>query len=776
MKKILLLSILTLCFSSSSRSDDLLQVSVETSQQASALSATGVRAIARLDHSFLVLADQSSQQALESTNLKVELIAKSIRPDELAFDHRGDRQNTLRFNLLFESDAFRLFRVEPSRLKQEIERGELLPLADRFIPIELKLRPTPTFSTLAETDISLDSLIALINQDTVQSWLERLQAFNGREMGTDSNYASRDWIAAKLSSIGYNDIAIDSFNAMGYDSVVPCQNVLAVKTGTLYPHHYIVVGAHRDAVPLSPGADDNGTGTIGVMTIAAALVDIDTEMSIVFALFDGEEKGLWGSWHYASRAFWTGQNIVHMLNMDMIGHYTNDTAVNVFHGSHSAYGQLWIDLADSLVGLSGRLAGNSSGSDHYPFTQYDYPASFVAERFFSNVYHSPRDSTTYINYDYMTKIIKASLATVYTISETVEPDPSVIFQPVTLLPDFIEPATVNSFEVDVVATFGGQLVDGSAMLHYQTDNLIDEIVPLVPLGGDRYQATVSELPCDGQLRYYLSVEEISTGIWQDTDASQPNRSTILEERTVFFSDDFETDQGWTVMGTYSPGRWERGSPAGGLAAGAPLHDFDRSGQCWLTGNGVEGDVDNGATVIVSPIYDMTGTDYMIGYARWLNTSRGPAPFEDRLLVQISNNNGSSWVTADSAGPITDASGGWISHAFLVSDFVEPNEWIRVRFWAEDYGFNSMVEAAIDAFTMETRSCEYQFICGDINADGTGPDITDLTFLVNYMFLNGDEPPIPENANVNGVGDIDISDLTMLVNYMFLHGSEVACFW
>jgi hypothetical protein len=66
------------------------------------------------------------------------------------------------------------------------------------------------------------------------------------------------------------------------------------------------------------------------------------------------------------------------------------------------------------------------------------------------------------------------------------------------------------------------------------------------------------------------------------------------------------------------------------------------------------------------------------------------------------------------------------------------------------------------------------IRGNINDDPAQTiDISDLTFLVGYMFKSGPEPPCVEEGNVNGQGDIDISDLTYLVGYMFKSGPEPA---
>jgi len=64
--------------------------------------------------------------------------------------------------------------------------------------------------------------------------------------------------------------------------------------------------------------------------------------------------------------------------------------------------------------------------------------------------------------------------------------------------------------------------------------------------------------------------------------------------------------------------------------------------------------------------------------------------------------------------------------------------------------------------------------GDINYDGSGPDITDLVFLVNYMFSGGAPLSCEEEADLNGSGSgPDISDLVYLVIYMFSGGTPPA---
>lgn len=64
--------------------------------------------------------------------------------------------------------------------------------------------------------------------------------------------------------------------------------------------------------------------------------------------------------------------------------------------------------------------------------------------------------------------------------------------------------------------------------------------------------------------------------------------------------------------------------------------------------------------------------------------------------------------------------------------------------------------------------------GDVNGDGNGPNLTDVTYLVNYLFLEGPPPPIPASANVDGEGGINLTDVTILVNALFAGGPPPVC--
>jgi len=69
-----------------------------------------------------------------------------------------------------------------------------------------------------------------------------------------------------------------------------------------------------------------------------------------------------------------------------------------------------------------------------------------------------------------------------------------------------------------------------------------------------------------------------------------------------------------------------------------------------------------------------------------------------------------------------------------------------------------------------------FICGDADGNGEGPLVTDLVFLVDYIFKGGPPPPVLAAGDANGLdGDlINVADLSYLVDYLFKGGPPPIC--
>lgn len=390
---------------------DLYQVWIENENDAEILRRSGATAIVRTDGGYLVLADKTT--GLAESGLKIIRVEENVRAEDLAVDISHKAAAEGRFPVLYQEDDLRLVRTEGGSIRLTTDEAQLSSVPVNGLSIEYR-QPMQYNFRAASGPADLNSLIDLVSRDSLVSYSERLQAFNGRVVGSDSSLAASDWIMEKFASFGYDSVVFDSFGFTSGHGAYEGRNVICTKPGSRYPEWTIVIGAHHDAVPGSPGADDNGSGTVGVLEIARILSQIETDVTIKFMTFDGEEYGLHGAWHVADRAVAEEEPILYMLNMDMIAHYTNDNTVKLYHGAETSYSQLFVDLADSLVGLNAILYGSSGGSDHYPFQQNGFAVTFAHEYIFSSVYHSPQDSTTYMNFDYMKLNVQASLATAYT--------------------------------------------------------------------------------------------------------------------------------------------------------------------------------------------------------------------------------------------------------------------------------------------------------------------------------------------------------------------------
>ncbi|HTS51079.1 MAG TPA: M28 family peptidase [Bryobacteraceae bacterium] len=170
---------------------------------------------------------------------------------------------------------------------------------------------------------------------------------------------------------------------------------------------YVIIGAHYDHLGLGeqfslapsmagtvhPGADDNASGTAGVLELAHWFAhEPKHKRGILFLTFAGEELGLLGSSYYVNHPVMPNSNAVAMINMDMIGRIRDNKIYVGGVGTGTTFAPLVKEAAhrhDFDADVTER--GGYGSSDHTSFTTKQIPVLF----FFSGLhadYHKPSDT------------------------------------------------------------------------------------------------------------------------------------------------------------------------------------------------------------------------------------------------------------------------------------------------------------------------------------------------------------------------------------------------
>ena len=187
-------------------------------------------------------------------------------------------------------------------------------------------------------------------------------------------------------------------------------NVLAYLPGKT--DEYVIVGAHYDHLgrgnydslapsqigQIHPGADDNASGTAGVLELAHMFAPMKGQLQrgILFASFAGEELGLLGSAHWVQEPTLPLDKAVAMLNMDMIGRIKDDKIYIGGVGTGSTL-KSTLEQADAKSNFKIEYsAGGYSASDHTSFVTKHIPVLFFFSGLHSD-YHKPSDTWEKIN-------------------------------------------------------------------------------------------------------------------------------------------------------------------------------------------------------------------------------------------------------------------------------------------------------------------------------------------------------------------------------------------
>lgn len=359
----------------------------------------------------------------------------------------------------------KLFSADPATKNIEIIPDQIsgdigFPIAKGMNKqINIQLNPSQPYQKLKIILVVLDretlniqEIISKVDSNNLKNQVTQLQGI--RNTGNLVFYnQTRNYLFNTLnSSVPARELV---FNSGQYNG----KNYEATKHGYEKPEAVVLIDAHYDSFSNAPGADDNGSGVAGVLEAIRILGDYASKKSIRYVLFDLEEAGLVGSTYYVTNQLSNKDSIQGVINFEMIGFYSEqansqdlptgfnilfpdaynqvlannrkgDFITNVgntlsyslrskFHQAATSYvPQLKVISLD--VPGNGSIAPDLTRSDHFAFWLKNIPALMItdAANFRNKNYHTTRDSVHYLNFNFMSQVTKASIATLLELAET----------------------------------------------------------------------------------------------------------------------------------------------------------------------------------------------------------------------------------------------------------------------------------------------------------------------------------------------------------------------
>ena len=278
-----------------------------------------------------------------------------------------------------------------------------------------------------------------ISPARVAAAVETLAAddMQGRGSGADGGRLAGDWLAAQVAPLGLVPGGADGTWFQPFTAQrVAMRNVIATIPGR-EPGGSIVIGAHYDHLGLGHqqgslqpggrgeihnGADDNASGTAAVLELARAFAasGMQPRRRLVFAWFDGEERGLLGSQHYVANQPFPEDPPLLMINLDMVGRLGRNKLTLYGQNTGDRLAE-WVARANEPVGLE--LAPRRSmtpNSDHWPFYRKQVPVLMPFTGLHTD-YHRPSDDVERVDVEGIVRIARLCLGVAAIAAETDEP-------------------------------------------------------------------------------------------------------------------------------------------------------------------------------------------------------------------------------------------------------------------------------------------------------------------------------------------------------------------
>lgn len=402
---------------------------------------------------------------LFAQNLAPEIVSLSVTPDwpnlslSIQYTVTDEEDDPLEISVQFSDNGGKTYAIS-NQIPVTGDVGYPVQPGIRNITCDLSALAniSAPFSVRLVADdkqpFDIQALVNEVDSNRLRAQLEFVEGIRHRTTGNAHLLATRDSIKNLFLNAGlyYEEQNVPLGNYTG-------KNLIGTLPGTVSAEKVVINDAHYDTVNNTPGADDNGSGTVGVMEAAQLLSRYPFKKTLRFIGFDLEESGLVGSVRYNNSGIPAGEQIEGVFNYEMIGYYSEepnsqtfpqgfsilfpaaqatleanqfrgDFITNVGNANSQPLAQLFNNAAAQyvpdlkIIALNvpgnGQIAPDLRRSDHAPFWDAGRQALMLTDgaNFRNEHYHTPGDTLEdELNFQFMSNVVKATLASMVQLAE-----------------------------------------------------------------------------------------------------------------------------------------------------------------------------------------------------------------------------------------------------------------------------------------------------------------------------------------------------------------------
>ncbi|KAH9909943.1 leucyl aminopeptidase [Xylariomycetidae sp. FL2044] len=296
-----------------------------------------------------------------------------------------------------------------------------------------KVKAAKAFPSVMAFSDTVNGLISSLDKANLESKLQTYSDFETRYYQSTTGVEAAEWLLSEVQSLvsdsGIVNATVEPFTHANFEQISIIAKIPGLSETT------VIAGAHLDSVNgnevqgRSPGADDNGSGTVTlleslrVLLTDPAITAGEAVNSIEFHWYAGEEGGLLGSADVFDQYASDGKDVAAYLNQDMTG-WAPEGEVGEFgiitdyvDTALTDFTRLVIDAYTTIPALDGTCG--YACSDHASATAAGYPSTFIFEAHPDNTspyIHTADDAYDTVSFDHILEHAKLVTGFVYELS------------------------------------------------------------------------------------------------------------------------------------------------------------------------------------------------------------------------------------------------------------------------------------------------------------------------------------------------------------------------